>query len=233
MRKYTNFEKNLCVNLLVNVFLFAGNFALGLRKEANGTLVGVKASMFDYSGKWLVSFERYDELLKELADKWDRNHKRDKLAVKFPSSDPQSEQKQALFLRDLVDKKHCHIQKFIDHLIVEGNRMFAGTETADKWCLYGDGLIQYWTKGNMQYLEERGFGQRLWRAEGDTNKGTRYEGKVVGNSPEINVGTDNDGFRDLGKSIAFHVGLSTLFPHDDQKRFSLGTVPDIAKTMKR
>ena len=46
--------------------------------------------MFNYSGKWLVSFERYERLLVELATKWDLNHKRDKLAKKFPPALPDS-----------------------------------------------------------------------------------------------------------------------------------------------
>ena len=73
----------------------------------------------------------------------------------------------------------------------------------------------------------------LWRSEGDTNKDNRYAGKVTGNSPELNVGTDNDAFRDFGASMRFHVGLSFLYEVGDHRRFSLGTVSDIASTMKR
>ena len=41
---------------------------------------------------------------------------------------------------------------------------------------------------------------------------------------------DNKGFKDLGCSIAFHVGLSYLVP---KRPFSLGTIPDITSTMSR
>lgn len=189
--------------------------------------------MFDYSLKWLVSFERYEELRSELAALWDKKHKREKLSKKFPPGHEDSAAKRYRFITTLVDKGHCHIQKFVDHLIDEGDRIFAGTETADTWCLYGDGLVQYWTPGNMAYLRERGFADRLWRSEGDTNIDNRYAGKVTGNSPEVNVGTDNDAFLDFGNSMRFHVGLSFLYEIGDQRRFSLGTVPDIASTMRR
>ena len=85
-------------------------------------------------------------------------------------------------------------QKIVDHLIDEGNRIFAGIETADTWCLFGDGLVQYWTPGAMAQLKSRGFGNKLWRSEGDTNINNRYAEKDTGNSPEINAGTDNDAF---------------------------------------
>ena len=62
----------------------------------------------------------------------------------------------------------------------------------------------------------------------------RYAGKVTGNSSKVSVvGTDNDAFLDFGVSIRFHVGLSFLYEIGDQRRFSLGTVRDIASTMKR
>jgi len=189
--------------------------------------------MFDYSLKWLVSFERYEELRVEQATLWDKKHIRDKLHVKFPPGHEDSADKRYFFISELVDKRHCHIKKFINHLIDEGNRIFAGTETADTWCLYGDGLVQYWTPGNMAYLRERGFADRLWCSEGSTNSDNRYARKVTGNSPEVNVGTDNAGFRDLGNSMRFHVGLSFLYEVGDQRKFSLGTVPNIVSTMKR
>ena len=83
--------------------------------------------------------------------------------------------------------------------------------------IYSDGLIQFWTKGNMDYLESIGFGKRLCRAEGETNLGNRYKNKVVGDSPEVNVGTDNDGFKDFGVSMAFHVGLSFLYDLNEKR----------------
>ena len=213
--------------------LFVGNFGVALRKEADGSFTGMKTCMFNYSGKWLVSFESYDRLLVELATKWDLNHKRDKLAKKFPPALPDSALKLEAFVHELVCAHNMHIKHFIDHLIVEGNRIFAGTDTSDTWCLYSDGLIQFWTPLTQAYIVSIGFGDRIWRAEGETNRGNRYKRKVTGNSPEVNVGTDNDGFRDLGVSMAFHVGLSFLYKVGDERRFSLGSIPEIAHTMKR
>ena len=212
---------------------FVGNFAVALRKEEDGTFTGMKSTMFDYSKKWLVSFEKYKELLLETALEWDRKHKLKKLAVMFPETDPEWEQKRETFLVNLVDKKYMHIKHFDNHLIEEGNRIFSGTEAEDSWCIYSDGLVQYWTKENLAYLESKGFGGRLWRAEGETNAGTRYEGKVTGDSPELNVGTDNNGFKDLGWSMGFHVGLSFLYPTNDDRRFSLSTIDEISSTMSR
>ena len=204
-----------------------------MTKDISGNYIGQRSSMFSYSKLWLVSFERYEELVIEFATKWDATHKKKKLATLFPSTDPDAKQNRDNHVRLLVDKQYMHIKHFDDHLIAEGNRIFAGTETADTWCLYSDGLIQYWTKGNMEYLESKGFGNRLWRAEGETNVDNRYKGKVVGDSPEVNVGTDNDGFKDFGVSMAFHVGLSFLYDVNDERKFSLSTIPAITSTMSR
>jgi len=118
-----------------------------------------------------------------------------------------------------------------DGATAEGNRIFENTETEKTWCLYGDGLIQFWTKRNIAHCKS--IGLRLWTAESDTNCNNRYKGKVTGNSPEVNVGTDNDGFRDFGASMAFHVGLSLLYEVGDPRRMSLGTMHAADSTMRK
>ena len=53
---------------------------------------------------------------------------------------------------------------------------------------------------------------------------------MAGDSPEVNVGTDNDVFKDFGVIMTFHIGLSFLYAVDDDPKFSLSSIPAIIST---
>ena len=68
----------------------------------------------------------------------------------------------------------------MDHVIKEGNRLFAGTPFADCWLIYHDALSSWWSKGAQAHMRSKGFEDRQIRGLGHTNEGTSYEGVEYG-----------------------------------------------------
>jgi len=125
-----------------------------------------------------------------------------------------------------------------DHAVTEGNRLFAGTPFASTWVIYHDALTQWWEPGTQAHLRSLGFPpSRQMCCQGDTNKGTkaepnRYEGKLVGDSPELDP-LDSNLFSDFEVSMAQHVVATCELPVDDSKRFGIGTPQQLSSTMER
>ena len=125
-----------------------------------------------------------------------------------------------------------------DHLVSEGNRLFKDTPFAKTWIIYHDALTQWWEPGTQAHLLTLGFPKsRQMCCQGKTNKGTkkepnRYEGKLVGDSPELDP-CDSNLFSDYEVSIAQHVAATVDLDPDDPCRFNMGTPYELARTMER
>ena len=52
------------------------------------------------------------------------------------------------------------IRELIDHVIDEGNRIFADTRYASSWIIYHDALPQWWETAAQLYIASRGFADR-------------------------------------------------------------------------
>ena len=122
------------------------------------------------------------------------------------------------------------IKVLIDHVIEEGNRLFADTVFAKSWFIYHDALPQWWEKEAQDYLRERGFEERQWRARGDTNENVagHYVNKLMGDSPEL-MPLDSSLFSDLIEKVAWLVMATTSLP--EGRRYSMGTPDEAWKTM--
>eukprot|EP01034_Spumella_vulgaris_P034523 gene34523-42580_t len=132
-----------------------------------------------------------------------------------------------------VDETHCCVKELIDHVITESTAIYANTEYADNFLIFHDALSQWWEDEAQEYIAQRGFRDRQVRCFGDTNAGTRYEGKLTGDSPEMCRGLDSHGFADLVCSMQLHGSLSSLYPAGDPRRFGLGTPEEVWSTMSR
>ena len=129
--------------------------------------------------------------------------------------------------------KLCCITDIIDHIIAEGDKAFADTPFANSWMIGHDALGQYWEPDALKYLESKGFPpSRLLCAQGSTNLGTRYAGKLVGNSPEL-MPLDSNLFADLEYAIKQHCALTHDLHKDDPRKFKLGTPADVWSAMYR
>jgi hypothetical protein len=96
-----------------------------------------------------------------------------------------------------------------------------------------DGLSSWWE--TQAHLATLGFQDRQLTSLGATNRGSAYyEGKLVGNSPELCRGLDAHGFSDLETSIHYHVSLTRMmYDEDDARKFLTGTPKEMWSTMER
>ena len=82
------------------------------------------------------------------------------------------------------------------------------------------------------HLAARGFANRQIRNI-TANKGTRYENKIVGDSPEMCRALDSHGFADLKAPIVKYASFTSLYPAGDPRRFNLGTPPELFHSIQR
>ena len=95
-----------------------------------------------------------------------------------------------------------------DHVVSEGNRLFADTPFAESWVIYHDALTQWWEPDTQAHLLSLGFPRsRQMCCQGDVNKGTRYEGKLVGDTPEC-MPLDANLFSDYSVSMSHHIAAT-------------------------
>jgi hypothetical protein len=74
---------------------------------------------------------------------------------------------------------------------------------------------------------------RQMRCLGNTNRGTRYQGKVVGHSPEFSRGLDCYGFSDFKRCTERHRALTSSYELNNPRRFNFGTPSQVWETMRR
>ena len=65
------------------------------------------------------------------------------------------------------------------------------------------------------------------------NLGTRYEGKIVGDSPEMYRALDSHGFADLEAAIYKYASLTSIYPLGDPRRFNLDTPAEFLRCIER
>ena len=135
-------------------------------------------------------------------------------------------------VRDAVNKKLCCVTDIMDHVIDESTKAYAGTERADDFHIFHDGLSAWWEKGAQEYMKNRGFEHRQIRNI-TANVGTRYANKIVGDSPEMCRALDSHGFADLKRAIFSFASLTSTYPVDDPRRFKLGTPADVLSAIWR
>ena len=82
------------------------------------------------------------------------------------------------------------------------------------------------------HLAARSFANRQVRNI-TANKGTRYENKIVGDSPEMCRALDSHGFADLKAAIVKCASFTSLYPAGDPRRCNLGTPPELFRSIQR
>ena len=161
----------------------------------NGVKEGVRAVPFNYTGRKFISESAFQLAMNveaarvlKLKGMWGEEEcgYKEKYGVHWE-----------VMLRKAVDKTLCSIKDIVDHVIAESERVYRFTLHGEDFRIFHDGLTVWWTKENQDYIELKGFKDRQLRCEGNTNKNTRYENKVVGDSPEICRALDAYGFADF------------------------------------
>ena len=104
--------------------------------------------------------------------------------------------------------------------------------------IYHDHLSQWWEAGAQAWLAKRGFKDRLVRIrDGVPAIAKRYQGKLVGNTPEL-MPLDSHLFQDSKDAVLKHVVLTAGLPKradgsDDPRMFKMGTPNDLMEAMVR
>ncbi len=99
---------------------------------------------------------------------------------------------------------------------------------------FHDGLSAWWEQGAQDHMALLGFRNRQLRCLGPTNRGVKYyEGKLVGDSPEICRGLDAYGFSHLKRCMDFNLALSSQYQVGDVRRMSMATPGDVMQMIKK
>ena len=211
-----------------------GLFGAAVQRNADGTLEGVKTTPFNYTGrkvvgivKWAKALEK--ELLRVLPLKGVWKYPGYGYQQRYPDT---WQEEVAKAVKSGSDAIIC-ITELIDRMIAEANGIYAGTPEENNFLIYHDGLSQYWESAAQEYIALRGYSIRLLRCYGITNRGTRYNCKVVGDSPERCRALDAHGFADLLRSMVYHVSQSSRYDVEDPLRFLMGRPDQVWSTMTR
>ena len=208
-----------------------GCFGVAVKQLVDGTKVGARTSVFNYTERKVVGVKNYNTAIKAELKRVSP------LLGVWRHADYGYEERYPLTweaeVKKVVDKKLCNIKDIIDFMIREGNKIYEGTAHADSYFIYHDALSQFWEKDAVQYMHEIGVYDRLLRCRGDTNRGTRYYQKVVGDSPELCRGLDAYCFSDHKRSMGFHTSLTSICNINDVSRFKTGTPAEMFSTMER
>lgn len=208
-----------------------GMFGVCVVKNAMGQLEGKRLPPFNYTGQTVIATQKFAQLM--AAEKrrvlpmkgiWSGGKGYTKFGV-----DEDAKVKEKI---NNSDKIVC-VTDLMAHAVRVGNEAYKDTPFKDTWVVMHDGLSSWWEKGAQAYLRSLGFEHRQLGCLGDTNKGTRYHFKVVGDSPELCRGLDSHGFADFKRGINLAVGLTTRYEIGDPRRFNMGTPSEMWRTMER
>lgn len=208
-----------------------GCFGVAMKLQPDGTKIGVKTGVFNYTERKVVGMKAYNtavraELRRVLPLKgvWKND------GYGYQQRYPDTWEAE---VRKVVDKKLCSVKGIIDFMVRESDKIYAGTPYANSYFMYHDALSQFWEGEAVAYMKEIGMHNRLLRCTGETNRGTRYFEKVVGDSPELCRGLDAHGFSDHKLSMGFHTSLTSLYATNNELRFKTGTPTEMFSTMQR
>ena len=135
-------------------------------------------------------------------------------------------------LKRKLNQKLISVTDLMDHVVRVSTEAYAGTVNADDFVLFHDGLSAWWEAGAQAHMKALGFEHRQIRNI-TANKGTRYEGKIVGDSPEMCRALDSHGFADLKAAIMAYSYYTSDLPIGDARRFNLGTPNEVFRSIER
>jgi hypothetical protein len=198
----------------------------------DGIEEGVRCEPFNYTGQTLLGVPEFErEVTKELNRVMD---KKGQWLNKggYKGRYPETWRQEVVKVVNKSQHKRC-VTDLMDHIVAESTKIYAGTDMEDKFLIFHDGLTQWWEVQAQAYLDAKGFKNRQLCCIGDTNIGTRYYQKVVGDSPELCRALDSFGFADLMRCVNTHVALTSVYAVDDVRRFKMGTPAEVWYTLTR
>ena len=204
---------------------------VGVRRNPETNQVeGFKAALYFYDERTILSIEKYeDELrLEEFRgkSKW----------KKFSGYQEKFGETWKDKVKEEVNKTYRNIQDMIDHIWFESKKAFEGTNRESSFTIQHDHLKQMWTPRGIAYMVEIGMWEYLFKISGSSCalvSSLYQKGPLVGNSPELNRGTDAHCFADFKRAINLHTMLTLFYDATDPRRFSMGTPAEVHRTAER
>ena len=135
-------------------------------------------------------------------------------------------------LEKTLGQKLVPVTGVMDHVVQVSTEAFAGTAHAHDFALFHDGLSAWWEARAQAHMVEIGFEHRQIRNL-TANFGTRYEGKIVGDSPEMCRAPDSHGFADLKAAVMAYPSLNSVYEIADSRRLKLGTPAEVNRSIER
>ena len=212
-----------------------GCFGVMAKEEADGTCSGHRMEPFDYTGRKVVgpvAFEKrvQSEVRRVSALKTTGTTRSIHWKDKGEGLDggPYEARYGDTWRQEVADRLGrgsdavCDVTKIMDHIIEQGNILFADTPYRDTWYIYHDALSSWWSKGAQAYIETKGFRHRQIKSLDFTNTGTRYEDSLPGDTPEY-MPLDSNLFSDSETMVRSNVVVTNKLPRGHPDKFDLTT----------
>ena len=134
-------------------------------------------------------------------------------------------------------KKSMSIRTLWEQVMASTIEAFHGTKHEKTFRIYHDALSQLTAEDTKAWLKTKTHEGRTWfdiwiTPVLDLNKDTAYEGRPVGNSPELQP-LDCSLFSDLGHDLSRHVRMTKDLENDDPLKFSRSTPRRLARSLTR
>jgi hypothetical protein len=192
---------------------------------------------WDYTGKLMVSFKVWKQELK--VEQTYRRTMKQRGWKDYNGENPYFERYgpgrwQQEIRNSPRMRKQANVRDLMDHMISEGERIFADSPRKETWMIYHDHLKIYWEKDSQDYLKSLpcpipGWESRTWwdrqiKICGENNKlvHNRYKNCLPGDGPEF-MPLDNHLFGDLQEGASKNVALTSFLKKDDVAKYTFAT----------
>jgi hypothetical protein len=118
--------------------------------------------------------------------------------------------------------KYVSISTLVMHIYTHTKACFAGTQFAENFYFYHDALSLMTATETVVWMKEQDIHKHWLLPELDLNKGTCYEGRPVGNSPEL-MPLDASLNKDVDDAVHRHIVWTNRMAEDDPEKFSMET----------
>ena len=109
----------------------------------------------------------------------------------------------------------------IEHIVLESAKLFKGTTHESDWVFYHDALNLLTATSTIEWMKEtydndgKSYYDRWIHPMGGLNSGTDYDGRPVGNSPEM-MPWDASLNKDVDDCVARHVAMTSWLKEGDE-----------------
>ena len=196
---------------------------------------GIRLTPFNYTGKTVVGPKKW-RLLVDAEKLRGRNPVLYVNSWTYEERFPNEEERDAA-IKEALGKPctgrsiaYVDVRDIMSHVVAVSKAAYAGAARQDDFMIFHDGLTAWWEPEAQQHMEKLGMRDRQLRALHDTNKNTRYAGKLVGNSPELCRALDSHGFADLKAAAIRNASVDSRRPVHE-RRFNLGTPDNLWSTL--